>query len=230
MAQDFLLKGTNGYGVLLLHTLGGEPDQMKPLGERLNELGFTVYAPLYKGHGGDFTDVIKTEVSEWYMDCVKGMNTLRKHVEEFFVMGMSIGGTFAVRMAEQYDLLGVVTMNAPVIGFDLESDVTNFRTNYSDKDLINTYRAQRERYFHFVTEIGQTSSVKTIVDPLFVIQGGLDGDRYKTSSELLMQYASSKDKHRKDYANSSHLILDGEEKEDVINDIIEFMKGVLINA
>ena len=56
--NPFFLEGKNNQGVLLCHTLAGDPSQMLELGKMLNKNGYTVSCPLYKGHGGSYEDII----------------------------------------------------------------------------------------------------------------------------------------------------------------------------
>ena len=45
------LKGTRKEAVLLLHSFTGTIRDVKPLAQKLNQEGYTCYAPNYKGHG-----------------------------------------------------------------------------------------------------------------------------------------------------------------------------------
>ncbi len=222
--EPFFHKGTNNQGVLLCHTLAGEPAQMKELGKKLNKKGYTVSCPLYAGHGGTFNDVIQTEVTDWYDTVLQAYDELASQVDGVYAVGMSIGGTFAVKLAQDKELKGVISINGPVIGFDLPNDVFNFAKNTDDQALIKRYTVHRHHYFRFVTELGQIENLKRITCPLFVLQGSLDLARYKTSAMLLMDYVSSETKQRRDYANSMHLILQDNDKKQAIKDIIAFIE------
>ncbi len=223
--KTLYLEGNNNLGVLLLHSLAGDPSQMKELGKKLNKQGYSVLCPLYKGHGTDFLAVLNTGVNDWYQSVTDGFDELSKTVEGIYVIGMSIGGGFAVKLAEEKDVLGLITLNAPIIGFDVESDVFAFRKNNQNEALVTKYRKHRLDYFHFVIELGQISNLKKITCPLFIIQGSLDIPRYKTSSQMLLYYVNSEVKQRKDYSRSFHLILLDNDKKEVIKDIIAFIKA-----
>src|SRR6476620_1155539 len=59
-ADSFLIEGSNGRALLLLHGSGDTPQTLRYLAERLNAVGYTVYAPLLPGHGRsprEFTQV-----------------------------------------------------------------------------------------------------------------------------------------------------------------------------
>lgn len=222
--ESFLLEGKNNLGVLLLHTLADSPDQMIEFGKKLNKRGYTVSCPLYKGHGGSFIQVIQTEVRDWYQTVLEAYEDLSQKVDGVFVVGMSIGGTFAVKLAQEKDLKGLITINAPLIGFDIMSDVFEFSKNTKDQALIERYREHRLNYFRFVTELGQIDQLQKITCPLFILQGSLDMIRYKTSAMLLMEYVGSIVKQRKDYARSFHLLLLEDDKKEAMKDIISFIQ------
>src|SRR6478672_9394473 len=50
-ADSFTIEGSNGRALLLLHGSGDTPQTLRYLAERLNAVGYTVYAPLLPGHG-----------------------------------------------------------------------------------------------------------------------------------------------------------------------------------
>jgi len=222
--ESFYLEGKNNVGVLLLHSLADSPDQMMELGKKLNKRGFTVSCPLYKGHGGTFNEMIDTNVTDWYETAVEAYEFLSKQVEGVFVLGMSIGGTLAVKLAEEKEVRGLITVNAPIIGFDVVNDVFEFSKNTSNQELIDKYRKHRLDYFRFVTEIGQITALEKVTCPLFALQGSLDRVRYKTSTMLLMEYVKSEVKQRKDYRQSYHLLLLENDKKEAMKDIIKFME------
>jgi carboxylesterase len=125
-------------------------------------------------------------------------------------------------LAEEKDVAGLATINAPVIGFDLYTDLFQYARDEKDKEKLARYRDHRLVYFRFVVATGQIQALERITCPLFVLQGSLDAPRYKTSSMMLMDFVSSEVKQRKDYANSRHLMLLEQDKKEVIQDIVTF--------
>jgi len=222
--ESFYLEGKNNIGVLLLHTLADNPLQMLELGKKLNKHGYSVSCPLYKGHGGTFLDVIQTDVTDWYDTVVEAYEELSTKTEGVFAVGMSIGGTFAVKLAQEQNLRGLITINAPIIGFDILSDVFEFSKNTKNEELIERYRAHRMNYFHFVTKLGQMEQLNKITCPFFALQGSLDMIRYKTSTMMLMEYVHSDVKQRKDYGKSFHLLLLENDKKEAMKDILKFIE------
>ena len=223
MTENFYFKGTNKLGVLLCHGLTGAPGEMKELGEALNKEGYTVKCIEYSGHGSDSENFLNTNVYEWYKDLQKALEELKNEVSGIYVMGLSMGGAFTVKVAEDYDVLGIVTMNAPLIGMPLKEKLDTIKEHVSD-EIYNKEVTHLTKYNKFVTEIGQTTNLSKITAPLLVVQGMKDQDRYKISSYMLTTYTSSKILKRLDYANSGHLVTTEEDRYDLFKDIIEFLK------
>lgn len=224
-AKDLFMEGTNQQAVLLCHTLGGDPSDMKGLAKTLNKAGYTVSCPLYPGHGGTFDDMVATEITEWYDTVAAEFDRLKETYSSVYVVGMSIGGTFTVKLAEEKEVAAIATVNAPVIGFDLYTDLFQYTRAEKEKEKIKRYRDHRYVYFKFVVELGQIENLKKISCPMFVLQGSMDQSRYKTSSMMLMDYVSSEVTQRKDYAQSRHLLLLEGDRKEAFQDILEFFQN-----
>ncbi|AIO19204.1 Carboxylesterase [Candidatus Izimaplasma bacterium HR1] len=222
--ESFFFEGKQRQGVLLLHTLAGSPAQLWDLGKKLNKKGYFVSCPLYPGHDKTFNELINTQVSDWYEAVVEAYHELRKYTDGVYVVGMSVGGSFAVKLAEELDLLGICTINAPIIGFDVENDIFNYKKLGNSEESVKTYRKHRTLYFDFICNLGQIENLKKITCPHFVLQGSLDNARYKTSSQMLMFYTNSETKQRKDYSKSPHLLLLEADKKEAMKDIIAFIE------
>lgn len=139
---------------------------------------------------------------------------------------MSIGGTMAIKLAEHYKPQAVAAINAPIIGFDVVSDVFGFNQKAErNKELTDLYQTHRNIYFDEVVKLGQISELNKITSPLFVLQGSLDAERYKTSSHMLMTYSKSEQKQRKDYKDSRHLILIENDRKEAMKDIYKFFEA-----
>jgi carboxylesterase len=101
-------------GVLLSHGFTGTPQSMRPWAEHLAAAGLTVRCPLLPGHGTRWQDANRTEWRDWYGAVEEAFDDLRSRCETVFVMGLSMGGTLVLRLAELRgeQVAGVVTVNA----------------------------------------------------------------------------------------------------------------------
>ena len=111
--QPFFYEG-NDTGVLLIHGFTGTCGQMRPLGEALRGAGYTVMAPLLPGHGTSLEDMSRTSGGDW-LHCVRDAYvSLEKMVERVVVCGLSMGGTLATILAEEYNPVGLATLSGAI--------------------------------------------------------------------------------------------------------------------
>lgn len=103
-------------GVLLLHGFGGSPSNVRAWGEALADAGAAVSIPRLPGHGTRWRDLNQTGWQDWYEAAQAAMAKLRTDHDQVFVMGISLGATLALRLAERQpaDVAGVVAVN-PVL-------------------------------------------------------------------------------------------------------------------
>jgi carboxylesterase len=104
-------------GALMVHGFTGSPFSMRPWGEHLAAAGLTVLGPRLPGHGTRWQEMNLTRWQDWYGEVERGFDTLRGRCDQVFVMGLSMGGTLALRLAEEKgdDLAGIVTVNASLM-------------------------------------------------------------------------------------------------------------------
>lgn len=101
-------------GVLLSHGFTGTTQSMRPWAEHLAGAGLTVLAPRLPGHGTRWQDMNTTRWSDWYAEIERSFDELRGRCSSVFAMGLSMGGTLVLRLAEQRpdQVAGVVVVNA----------------------------------------------------------------------------------------------------------------------
>jgi carboxylesterase len=104
-------------GVLLVHGFTGTPQSMRPWGEHLAAEGFTVRLPRLPGHGTRWQDMNLTRWQDWYGEASRALDELVARCDSVFVMGLSMGGTLTLRLAEERsaDIAGIVLVNASVL-------------------------------------------------------------------------------------------------------------------
>ena len=100
-------------GVLLSHGFTGTPQSMRPWAEHLGAAGLRVRVPRLPGHGTAWQDMNATGWDDWYGELDRAFEDLRARCETVFVMGLSMGGTLALRLAELHagQVAGLVLVN-----------------------------------------------------------------------------------------------------------------------
>ena len=111
--------GGNGaprIGVLLCHGFTGTPQSLRPWAEHLLAAGYRVALPLLPGHGTQWTDMQSVSWLDWYGAVDAALGRLRAQCDEVYVMGLSMGGGLALRLAEEHGaaIRGLVLVNPSV--------------------------------------------------------------------------------------------------------------------
>ncbi|WP_046471013.1 alpha/beta hydrolase [Allosalinactinospora lopnorensis] len=115
-AEPFSQRG-NGIGVLLCHGFTGSPQSLRPWAEHLADAGLTVELPRLPGHGTTWQEMNTTTSDQWFAEVESALLRLHQSCDEVFVMGMSMGGCLALRLAEVHPdkVAGVVLVNPALV-------------------------------------------------------------------------------------------------------------------
>lgn len=114
-AEPFTTDG-GPVGALLLHGFTGSPKSMRPWAEYLADAGLTVRVPRLPGHGTRWQDMNITTWEDWYAEADRSLSELGKNCDQVVVMGLSMGGSLTLRLAEVHgsSLAGLVIVNPAV--------------------------------------------------------------------------------------------------------------------
>lgn len=120
-AEPFAADG-GPVGAVLCHGLTGMPGSMHACGKALAGAGLTVRVPRLPGHGTRWQDANAVGWRDWYDELERAFDDVRRRCERTYVMGLSMGGTVALRLAEERgaDVAGVVVVNPSL--FTLRKD------------------------------------------------------------------------------------------------------------
>lgn len=119
-AKEFYFSG-NDTGVLIIHGFTGTTQSMYYTGEQLWEAGFTVYGPRLTGHGTAPEDMEKASYEDWIKNVEAGLAKLQETCSSVFVLGLSMGGTLTLYLAENHpELKGIIPINAAIDMSDMK--------------------------------------------------------------------------------------------------------------
>ena len=113
-AEPFFIDNKSKTGILLLHGFTSTPQEVKGIGEYLAKKGLTIYAPLLTGHGTHIFDLATTKRQDWEKSTIKAFNRLKKKAENIFVIGSSMGGNLAIKLANQKKVKGLILLGTPM--------------------------------------------------------------------------------------------------------------------
>jgi carboxylesterase len=105
-------------GILLCHGFTGSPQSMRPWGEYLAAAHpeYAIDLPLLPGHGRSWQHLQRTGWPDWYGELDRAFAALSARCDEVYLMGLSMGGGLALRLAERHPgkVAGLVLVNPSV--------------------------------------------------------------------------------------------------------------------
>lgn len=101
---------------LLLHGFASTPSEVRWLGQQLNLRGYTVKGVLLAGHGTTPEQLAETSWRDWYNSAQTTLLDLVEQHRPIFVVGVSMGGLLALKLAAQHPkkVTAVVTAGTPI--------------------------------------------------------------------------------------------------------------------
>jgi len=106
----------NHIGVLVVHGFTGSPASVRPWAMELGEQGWTMRVPRLPGHGTTWQEMNLTTWEDWYAEAERNLRELTERCSHVFVMGLSMGGTLTLRLAEEHgdEIRGIALVNPSV--------------------------------------------------------------------------------------------------------------------
>ncbi len=125
-------------GVLLVHSLGGNPIELRFVAQSFARQGYTVYCPLLPGLSGG-TDVSGLSAwTDWYQSLEKAHDELKNHCDIILVGGLSAGSMMALRLArERPAAVHGLVLFAPTI----------FPNGWAIPPTLQLFRLIRQKWF-----------------------------------------------------------------------------------
>lgn len=114
-AEGFTLEGTNGRALLLLHGFGDTPQTLRYLADRLHAEGYTVRAPLLPGHGRGLRDFATASADDYLRLARHELTRLRESLPWVGLIGLSMGGAIAARLAADGGDVRLLALLAPYL-------------------------------------------------------------------------------------------------------------------
>ncbi|WP_342538829.1 alpha/beta hydrolase [Sporosarcina sp. FSL K6-1540] len=210
---------------------------MKKLGRYLQKNNYSCYAPLYSGHDLTAEELLTHRPSDWWQDVLNGYKLLKdKGFEKIAVIGLSLGGVFALKVGQELEINGVVTMSVPIHreATFLQKRVFHYAKGYKqlegkNEEQINVEMKRLQNIsidslveFQQVIDITM-DKLALLTSPIRILYGELDEPLYKESAEVIFQSVATNQKTMKGYPNSKHLMTLGTDMNDVNKDILTFL-------
>lgn len=101
-ANPIMMTNGNSRGILFVHGFPSTPATWIRISGLASEEGYDVFAPLLPGFGTSPEDMLGTGFSQWYSYLSNYYEAQRSQYEEFYVVGVSMGGTLTLKLLEDY--------------------------------------------------------------------------------------------------------------------------------
>jgi len=241
-----LIQDKPAHACMLIHGAGGNPSEMRGLGDYLFSQGHTVCAmrlPLESGHGrGSLSEYIRASFKKKrdYSDsrrrstsrntwsaCLSEseivLETLRRYSPQVTVIGFSFGGLLALNLAKRMET-GRLVLIAPAL-FPRNRGNLNFRMML--KLAPTLVKRTDPAKFTIADFIQKTRTwVDSIGVPFMLIQSMDDPIISLRGYDFLKKRARNKDSEFLLFESGGHVLMDGEKAEEVYSGIAKFIKKV----
>lgn len=107
------------YACLLLHGYGGSPFELEPLEAVLTNAGYTVENLCLPGHCQTREAFCNSRFSDWARAAESACMGLLRQEKKVVAIGLSMGGSLSLYLAQRYPLAGVVAISTPVFLYKL---------------------------------------------------------------------------------------------------------------
>lgn len=149
VCRPFLHEGSDK-GIVLLHGFGGSVSHMRPLGDALAALGYTVMGINLPGHATTEADMATTGWQQWLEAARQAVLALKARCTTVVVGGLSMGGVLSLLLAERGLPDACIAISAPMftrnrfirfakLAAPLYPRVTNASPNKRHKQLDAAY-------------------------------------------------------------------------------------------
>lgn len=240
-----LVKKPYEKAVLLLHGFSGTTWELKPLAEALNKEQILFYGPLLRGFGTyDLSELSHIEYKQWVNQALAAYDLLEKLADEVVVVGYSFGSLLALHLSQVRPVAKLVLLcpfltfpifwirvalkiaNIPVIGILLRGFYPfGLKTSaeYLVRERFSTQILPIEALIELLRLQKNLNFTQMNIKSMFVVFTREDKTiRFDDCKNVLDQL--NVDKEINEYPSGDHLCFYGENAEDILEDILNYIK------
>ncbi|WP_251575202.1 alpha/beta hydrolase [Limosilactobacillus agrestimuris] len=233
------------FGVVLLHSYTSSSADMRMLARHLERQNYTIYAPVFTGHGSDPLTVLKkSSPDDWWADTQFAIRKLKDlRMEKIAVLGLSLGGLLATKALEnEPSLAGGGVFASPVTSWG-KSNVPQFfprlaaayyqKAGLSPQQITERITEINQLLPKQLTEISQMTReidqhLDQIHQPFFIGQGGKDEMIDPHSGEelrnKLLAQGTPVDYHY--YPQAGHVLTVNDAHQQLFADVTNFLQKI----
>lgn len=232
-------------GILLCHGYKSSPKEVEALANFLNGFGFKVYACRLSGHGTAPLNLKDVTWEDWYFSLQRGYAALNNICSKIIIVGFSTGGLLGLLSCsrKRKDLGAIIAINAALGLRDIKArmvpginiwnelleklSIEKGKFEYVDDKPENPSMNYSRNYLKGVKQLEDLmeeckKSLHKISTPALIIQAKNDPVVSPSSGAVIYQNIKSKNKLLLEPDFSNHVIINGENKEEVFEEIRSF--------
>lgn len=223
--------------VLLLHAYAGSPNDVRMLARVLEEKEYSIYSPMFSGHGTlNPLDILNESPSVWEKDVKRWVAFLKEEgFTQAAVFGLSMGGIFALnQLTQESFFIGGGAFCSPIFSKEKNHVVENFKI-YAEK-VLELAQVEKGSILQEVDEksplilqgiqtfaSGVGERLGKVSVPIFLAQAGEDEmidslTVYDTAKALAQTKVTTCW-----YPKSTHVITIGKERKELERDVVDFL-------
>ncbi len=218
--------------IVVVHGFAGNPREIDPLLVKLQEYGYTVICPLLAGH--ENRKSLKTVNYQDWIESVEKELTKLDPPGKLILIGFSMGGLICIHLASKYKVDYLITVNTPVYFWNVKRIILNLVNDFRTRDFRSlryywnsSTKTPLKALLNFTMLLKNTKPLFSKINvPVLILQGKLDDTAHPASAAYLIKKVATSDKKMIYYKKSGHQIFYGQEKDKVVNDIMEQLKRI----
>lgn len=240
MSRPFTFEGSKAHGVLVLHGFTATPGTVLPLGEAIAKEGHYVRGILLPGHGTVIQDMENTRWHDWLTAALQTFDEMSAICEKVSVVGLSMGGTLTLLLAEQRPVYKAVPIAAALKPIQKHTKLARFvwrvkpymfdEAPKNKPDFLNEYNLS-----YCCTPVRNVpdlnrlmsmakSGLPKITCPILAVQAGQDQSVHPDSAKWIILRSSSTQKQLIVLPKSPHVCTLGCERELLFQKVTDFLK------
>ncbi|EOT47093.1 carboxylesterase [Enterococcus sp. AZ150] len=233
--------------VILFHAYSGSPNDVRMLARKLEQAHYTVYTPMFKGHGTvDPHDILAQSPDEWFEEAKAAVHdVIAKGYEQVAVFGLSLGGMYAIRLLEEAipQIIGGGSFCSPITPVETNVPksfmwyakmVLDTFTELDDEEKVKQLETVPQKVATQLAGIQAHSQqsfdrLRTITCPILFVQAAQDEMIPAESVFHTIQQVTDKKFTLNWYPNSGHVVTVGPERKQFEQDVLAFLETLSWN-